>query len=338
MSNEIVTITIKDGEAYQVPVGESIFKTLRGLHVFIPSLCGGNGFCGQCRVKVLSGTHSTANEKERKKLTPEELASGWRLACQTPVDSDITIELPETIKDVRMFTAVVTELEMVAHDVRRAKLKLLVPSTLQYLPGAYILLDVPPCPGAPRGASRSYSIASPPSSTSEFEINVKLVPSGIGSGFVHNQLKIGDEVTFTAPYSGYPDCNDENKLICVAGGSGMSPILSILRHLKEIGSTRRVLYFFGVRMHEDLLYIDELQAFEKSLPDFQFIPVVENPIENEVKNFETGLVTEAMELRIRDASDASAYLCGGPGMLTAACDVLTKLGISCDKIFFDRFS
>ncbi len=337
MSNEIVTITIKDGKAYQVPVGDTLFKTLRGVHVFIPSLCGGNGFCGQCRVKVLSGTHSSVTEKERKKLTPEELASGWRLSCQTPVDSDITLELPETIKDVRMFTAVVTELEMVSHDIRRAKLKLLIPPTLQFLPGAYILLDVPPCPGAPRGASRSYSIASPPSSNTEFELNVKLVPSGIGSGFVHNNLKLNDEVTFTAPYSGYPNCDDKNELICVAGGSGMSPILSILRHLKEIGSKRRVLYFFGVKIHADLLYIDELQAFEKSLPDFHFIPVLEKLNGEETKVYEMGLVTEAMERRIHDATLASAYLCGGPGMLTAACNVLTKLGISCDKIFFDRF-
>ncbi len=337
MSNEIVTITIKDGEAYQVPVGESIFKALRGLHVFIPSLCGGNGFCGQCRIKVLSGTHSSANEKEHKKLTAEELASGWRLACQTRVDSDITIELPETIKDVRMFTAVVTELEMMSHDIRRAKLKLLVPPTLHYLPGAYILLDVPPCPGAPRGASRSYSIASPPSSTTEFELNVKLVPSGIGSGFVHNNLKLNDEVTFTAPYSGYPNCNDNNDLICVAGGSGMSPILSILRHLKEIGSKRRIFYFFGTKTHTDLLYIDELQALENTLSDFHFIPVVEKPNYDEVNQFETGLVTDALERCVQDTSAASAYLCGGSGMLTAACNVLTTLGISRDKIFFDRF-
>ncbi len=338
MSNEIVTITIKDGEAFQVPVGESIFKTLRGLHLFIPSLCGGNGFCGQCRVKVLSGTHSSPNEKERKKLTVEELASGWRLACQTRVDSDITIELPETIKDVRMFTAVVTELEMMSHDIRRVRLKLLVPATLSYLPGAYILLDIPPCPAAPRGSSRSYSIATPPSSTTEFELNVKLIPSGIGSGFVHHNLKLNEKVTFTAPYSGYPNCTDNNELICVAGGSGMSPILSLLRHLKEIDSKRRVFYFFGAKTHDDLLYIDELQELENSLSDFHFIPVVEKPNYDEVKNFETGLVTDAMQRRIRDASDASAYLCGGPGMLTAACNVLTTLGISCDKIFFDRFS
>ncbi len=338
MSNEIVTLQIKDGATYQVPAGDNLFRALRGVRVFIPTICGGNGFCGQCRVKVLAGANSPATEKETKKLSADELAAGWRLSCQTPVENDMTVELPEATKDVRMFTAVVNELEMMSHDIRRAKLKLLIPPTIQYLPGAFILLDIPPCPGAPRGASRSYSIATPPSADSEFEINVKLVPSGIGSGYVHNNLKLGDEVTFTGPYSGYADCSDENELVCVAGGSGMSPILSILRHLQEIGSKRRVLYFFGVKTSADLLCMDELHAFEKSLPDFQFIPVLEKPTDAEIGRFETGLVTEALARRIQDASHASAYLCGGPGMLNACCAVLKKLGISDDKVFFDKFS
>lgn len=337
MNSERVQITIQGGDSFSVAPGDNLFRTLRGVHVFIPTICGGNGFCGKCRLKVLAGASSPVTDHERKKLSDEELAAGWRLSCQVLVQQDMTLELPDGTKDVRMFSAKVVELEMMSHDVRRARLELITPDTIRYLPGAFILLDIPPAPGAPRGASRSYSIATPPSSTRAFEINVKLVPGGIGSGFVHNTLKVGDTVTFTGPYSGYADSAENNEIICVAGGSGMSPVLSILRHLKEIQSSRPVLYFFGVKTSADLLYLDELHALEKTLPSFRFVPVLEVPTPNERPHFETGLVTQAITDFVTDASGASAYLCGSPGMLGACCSLLTKLGISDKKIFFDKF-
>lgn len=338
MNPQNVTISVKDGEAFNVPAGDNLFRTLRAARVFIPTICGGNGFCGQCRVKVLSGADSPVTEKETKKLTADELAAGWRLSCQVIVDNNMALELPSETKDVRLFTATASELEMVNHDTRRVRLELVSPPAIKFLPGAFILLDIPPCPAATRGVSRTYSIATPPSTQNAIELNVKLVPNGIGTGFVHDTLKPGDTVTFTGPYSGYADATDDNELICVAGGSGMSPVLSILRHLNEIKSTRKVTYFFGAKTRADLFYMDELRALEKSLANFSFVPVIEKPTDADKDRFQTGLVTEAIARLVANASTASAYLCGGPGMLGACSAVLTNASISKEKIFFDKFS
>jgi len=338
MSSKTVTIQIKNGETYRVPSGEDVFHTLHGVHVFIPSLCGGKGVCGKCKVRVLSGASTEPNEKEKKKLSNEERAEGWRLSCQTLVEKNMVIELPEEIRDIRIFTAEVTELEMVSDNIRRARLKLISPSKISFLPGAFILLDIPPCPGAPRGTARSYSIASPPSSTNAFDINVKLLPSGISSGYIHNTLKCGDQVSFTGPYSGYPYCKETNPLICVAGGSGMSPILSLLRHLTDTGSEREIQYFFGSKTRGELPYSDELRKLEEKLPNFTFTPVVETIEPEDVGHLEHGLVTDAISRHVIDASTSSAYLCGAPGMIDACYTVLDERGLNNDRVFFDKFA
>ncbi len=337
MTTQTATLSIHGGDVLVVPLGDNLFRTLREAHVFIPTICGGNGFCGQCKIKVLQGADTPPTDKELRKLSAEEIAAGWRLSCQIPVRGDMTIELPEATRDVRLYSSKVSALEMKNHDMRRVRLELETPPAIRFLPGAFILVDIPPAPGAPRGATRTYSIATPPSLETALELNVRLVPGGIGSGYVHNTLKVGDAVTFSGPYSGYARCDDANPLLCVAGGSGMAPVLSILRHLDERKSPRKIVYFFGAKTSVDLCYMDELQALEKSLPDFAFVPVVEQPTEAERARYETGLVTEAIARRVADASFCSAYLCGGPGMLNACCDVLSKTGLRSENVFFDKF-
>lgn len=337
MTTQTATLSILGGDTHVVPVGDNLFRALRGAHVFVPTICGGNGFCGQCKVKVFQDDIAPPTDKELRKLSAEEIAAGWRLSCQVSVQGDMTIDLPEATRDVRLYSAKVSELEMVNHDMRRVRLELETPPTIRFLPGAFILVDIPPAPGAARGVTRTYSIATPPSLETAIELNIRLVPGGIGSGYIHNTLAVGDTLAFSGPYSGYSRCDDASPLLCVAGGSGMAPVLSILRHLDELRSMRKLVYFFGAKTSADLCYMDELRALEKSLPDFTFVPVVEQPTEAERGQFETGLVTDAIARRGTDASNCSAYLCGGPGMLNACCDVLSKTGLRTENVFFDKF-
>ena len=73
------------------------------------------------------------------------------------------------------------------------------------------------------------------------------------------------------------------------------------------------------------------------MPDFKFVPVVSRPDENENWKGLTGLVTEAVRKNLENAPDHEAYLCGSPGMIGASVKVLKELGISDDKIFYDKF-
>ncbi|MGI5868183.1 MAG: NADH:ubiquinone reductase (Na(+)-transporting) subunit F [Kiritimatiellia bacterium] len=337
-TNKTATLSMRGGDDLVVPVGDTLFQTLREAHIFIPTVCGGKGFCGECKLKVLDGASAPPTDKERRKLSAEEIDVGWRLSCQIPVQGDMTIELPEKIRGVHLHTATVSALEKVNQDMRRVRLELDAPPTIRFLPGAFVLIDIPPGPGSPRGVVRTYSIATPPSLTTAIELNVRLVPGGVGSGYIHNTLAVGDAVAFTGPYSGYDRCDDANPLLCIGGGSGVAPVLSILRHLDERRSPRKTTFFFGAKTSANLCHLAELRALEKSLPDFTFVPVVEQPAPDEQGRYETGLVTDALARHTTDASACSAYLCGGAGMLNACRDALAKAGMRQENIFFDAFT
>lgn len=338
MKSETFNINLVNvGKSITAAAGDTLFKALHDANIFIPTVCGGKGFCGKCKVKVFSGNKSSLTDSEKKKLSSDEVAEGWRMSCQAVVESDMDIELPDDTKNVRLYTAEVIALGMVCRETRRVRLRLLAPDEMEYLPGAFILLDIPPAAGSRLALSRAYSIATPPSSVNEIELNVKHVPEGKGSGFVHDVLKPGDKVTFSAPYSGYPRSSDENELICVAGGSGISPVLSILRHLKETESRRKIKFFFGVRTCDDLQYISELRTLEKSMHAFEFFSVVEFPGENTSKDTIAGRVTDAVIRSVEDASGCSAYLCGSQGLLEACRTILLERGISENDIFYDQF-
>ncbi len=74
--------------------GESIMDCARRLHIGLASTCGGVGTCGKCRLKVMSGNVSGLTASEREELSAEEIAAGWRLACQVYPGGDIKLHVP----------------------------------------------------------------------------------------------------------------------------------------------------------------------------------------------------------------------------------------------------
>jgi len=90
------TITINGLRKETVKAGSSLLFALWGRKIFIPSVCGGQGKCGYCKVKVVKGGGDRLPSEEPL-LTPEEKAQGFRLACQVRVTEDIEISVPEKI-------------------------------------------------------------------------------------------------------------------------------------------------------------------------------------------------------------------------------------------------
>jgi uncharacterized 2Fe-2S/4Fe-4S cluster protein (DUF4445 family) len=95
-----------DGLAIEVAAGDTLLSAIARAGVIIEAPCGGRGGCGKCAVRVLSGK-VPPTERGRASLSPERLAEGWRLACQVPVDSDMTVEVPaeRRIRGERILTA-----------------------------------------------------------------------------------------------------------------------------------------------------------------------------------------------------------------------------------------
>jgi Na+-transporting NADH:ubiquinone oxidoreductase subunit F len=127
-------------------------------------------------------------------------------------------------------------------------------------------------------------------------------------------------------------------MVCIAGGSGMAPIKSILLDMAETGSQRKVRYFFGARAVKDLFLVEEMKKLESILPDFRFIPALSAPDPSDNWRGETGLITEVVARHVPDASNMEAYLCGSPLMIDACLKVLGDKGMPKESIFYDKFA
>jgi Na+-transporting NADH:ubiquinone oxidoreductase subunit F len=130
-------------------------------------------------------------------------------------------------------------------------------------------------------------------------------------------------------------------MICVAGGSGMAPIKSIVLDMYERGITNRnVWYFFGARTEKDLFYVELFKDLEKKWSNFHFIPALSEPIEPEKWNGEVGLITDVMVKYLENVVDKNTkkegYLCGSPGMINACEKLLNEHGIK--DVYYDKFA
>ena len=187
-------------------------------------------------------------------------------------------------------------------------------------------------------------MSSRPSDAGRVELLVRLVPGGIATTWVHRHLKVGDRVELVGPFGDFGVRGTSAAMVCVAGGSGMAPFKSILYHMKETGAwpDKEVWYFFGARTTKDLFYVEELEDLSRRMPRFHFVAALSEPRPEEGWKGETGLITEVldryMKERIGKDGPFEGYLCGSPGMINACTKVMTRNGVTEDRIYYDKFS
>ncbi len=329
-------ININNERDVTVKGGNNLLSMLTSEKIFIPSACGGRGTCGLCKLKVLEGAGPLL-PTETPYLSKEETTSNVRLACQVKVRKNVNIEIPKELLAVREYKCECTDITDLTHDMKQFHLKLVEPKTIDYIPGQYIQLLSPVYEKSSEEVYRAYSIASDPAGKDSIELIIRLVPGGICTTYCFEYLKVGDEMMFNGPYGDFHLSETDAPIVFIAGGSGMAPIKCILHDMKNTKNKRKATYYFGANKVNDLFLLDKMKEFESDLAGFKFVPVVANPQNNENWKGQTGLVTEAVQQTLKNASDCEAYLCGSPGMIDAAIKTLIELGMSEERIFFDKF-
>lgn len=199
-----------------------------------------------------------------------------------------------------------------------------------FLAGQYIalLLDI----GNIR-TSRPYSISSPPNQTGYYDITVRRVEGGLVSNYLLDEVRKGDLLESSGPAGNFyfnPLFHD-NTMVCIAGGSGVTPFLSMVREVVECGLNRTVYLFYGSRDLDDAIFHDQLHTISERFENIQYVPVIENP----PAGYEgaSGLMTgELIRKRIGDIRGKTFYLCGPQGMYDFCIPELEKLGIPGRKI------
>ncbi len=331
-----VTITINGDKEFEVKGGKPLLGTLSEQEIFIPSACGGRGSCGLCKVKVEKGVGQYL-PTELPWISEEEKKDNIRLSCQLKVKEDMSIRIPEELFNVKEFRATVERLRDLTHDIKELTLKLEEPSEIDISAGQFVQIQVPEYELTDEPVYRAYSAASVPSLRNRVELEIRYVPNGICTTFVHKYLKEGDELIFNGPYGDFFLRETEREIICIAGGSGMAPIKSILLDMAEKGIDRRTRYFFGARGKKDLFLLEEMKELEDKLPNFTFIPALSAPEPEDNWEGETGIITDVVAKHMESGDNTEAYLCGSPGMIDACVKVLSDKGVPEELIYYDKF-
>ena len=312
----------------QVRHGANLLETLRANDVPISYSCMA-GRCGTCRCKVISGQVFETG-REEKITNPSE--GDYVLACTSVLTENCAIEIPEPDEIVthpaRIIKATVAAIEDATHDIKIIRLQSSKP--LSFSPGQYATVQFTP------DHSRPYSMASL-CTDQQLEFHVRYVPDGRVSGYVFNQLKVGDSVRVSGPLGmAYLRTRHEGPMLCVAGGTGLAPILSILRGAIADGMQNPIHLYFGVRSPQDIYGLDQLNALQAAHPSLNLEIVVTTDDEGGNKH-RTGLITDAIAHDLPNLNGWRAYVCGAPPMVEATAALIKQRGIEEQHVYADAF-
>jgi propane monooxygenase reductase subunit len=275
-------------------------------------------------------------------LPEYESETGHVLLCRTHAFSDITVELLNYDEDllsrsiaVKEFAGRVIATTRLTRDIRLLQIEIERP--LKFWAGQYVDLNLPD-----RSITRAFSMANPPGEDRRLRFIIKKYPDGAFSSLLDGGLEVGAAVMAKGPYGTcFRRESRAGPMLLIGGGSGMSPLWSILSDHLASGEQRSIRFFYGARTRADLFYLPELASIAARLPDFEFIPALSHAVREDEWEGETGFVHEAVLRRLRQEKlngAIDAYACGPTPMIDALLPVLQMNGVEPDHIFFDKFT
>lgn len=323
-------ININNEREVEVVGGKPLSKSLIHNKILIPTACGGKGTCGYCKLRVINGGGEVL-PIEKSKLTRREIKQKFRLSCQIKVRSDLNIYIPDEYFNIKEYSARVTKSELVTSDIKKIDLELLEPDMITFKPGQYVQVLF----GVGKNSEiRAYSISSSPEIKNGIELNIKKIPYGLGSTYLHN-LKVGDKLEISGPYGEFYLKQSGARIICVSGGVGLAPLKSIAAYWEKHCRDRDIDFYYGARTFEDLYDHDIFVGYDKKYKNFNYYPALSEP--DDSWSGETGFIHNIIKKHLDFTGDKEGYLCGPPVMIDAAIKVLLDKGVRIEKIWYDEF-
>ena len=211
--------------------------------------------------------------------------------------------------------------------------------TFDYLPGQYITLSIII---SGQEYKRSYSLASSPARSKIIEITVKRAPNGgIVSNWINDHLKIGDTLNLKGPFGKFSCLNQTcKKVLLIAAGSGIVPIMSMLRWLADTEAGVEIRLLLSFRTPEDIIYRDELMLIAARHKNINMaITLTTDAIARYQWRGLTGRINKKMINKlVPDLQERTVYLCGPDAFMTACKKKLLKLKLPSEQIFCESFT
>lgn len=326
------------GQTIAIEEGQTILDAALRAGIYLPHACC-HGLCATCKIQVVDGEieHGEASsfalmdfEREEKKC----------LACCATAESDLVIEAQIDEDDdaqnlpVRDFAGTVSRIETLTPTIKGVWIKLDAPEGMHFQAGQYINLQLPDGIG-----SRAFSVANAPAPGSEIELNIRIVPGGRGTAYVHEQLQVGERVGITGPYGRFfVKKSARLPVIFMGGGSGLSSPRSMILDLLAQGFGLPITLVYGQRNRDELYYHDEFLAMAEQYPNFTYVPALSHEPEGSSWPGFRGFVHEAAKAHFdNDFRGHKAYLCGPPLMIDACISTLMQGRLFERDIYIEKF-
>lgn len=196
---------------------------------------------------------------------------------------------------------------------------------------------------APDGyqTERSYSIASPPEQIGEIALTVELINGGEVSGYLYDGVAVGDELEVRGPIGGYfvwPVDGVAAPLLLVAGGSGVVPLMAMLRHRQRAGLANPVALLFSVRSPDEFIYQHELEALAQTDPTFTLLLTYTRRAPAGWAGYRRRLDAAMLaEARGYLPGPPQCYVCGPTDLVEKAATLLQAQGLPDNAIRTERF-
>lgn len=230
--------------------------------------------------------------------------------------------------------------EAIIQETLRVKtFRLRLPAWTAHLPGQHYDLRLTAEDGYQ--AERSYSIASPPGQTGTIDLTIELVDGGEVSGYLHEGVAAGDLLEVRGPIGGYfvwRDTMAQKPLLLIGGGSGIVPLMAILRHRLVLAIKNPTRLLYSVRSVEETIYSQELASQNKQDPTLSVTITYTRQIPVGWQGYQRRIDRVMLAHEISQFSDHPiCFVCGPTQLVESVADTLVELGIPANTIYTERF-
>lgn len=295
------------------------------------------GVCSTCKCFLADGEYSELMSHSVYALSPSEEEEGFVLACRLRPTSDMEIEFDYPFSMVQQYEETerrgsLDQIEMVSDTVARVVVRTMgAQDPLQYLPGQFVRISLT------NSVSRDFSMANVSDDSRRLEFYIRVYPDGEFSSYIARDASPGEQVTLYGPRGKFILRDNDHTPVFIAGGTGLAPVLAMLRHLAADRPAQPAVLIFGNTNVGDVFGADELKVLTEQMPNLEVISGVINP--DDSWTGERGTVTEIAQKYVSgtDRAQFEYYYCGPPKMIEATTQMLEAAGVARDLRHHEDF-
>lgn len=206
----------------------------------------------------------------------------------------------------------------------------------EFLPGQFLQVEIEPEPG--KSVRRSYTIASSPTQRAYVEITVKREIQGVVSRYLHDSVNVGDRIKVSGPFGSFTFTgSDADSIVLIAGGVGITPMMSVLRYLTDTAWPGEIFFVYGARSTEEFIFRAELEQLERRHDRLHVLATMQRSPGTVWLGPEGQLTKELLQAGIPEIGRRRVHLCGPPQMMSTVKRLLQELGVPDAQIHSEAF-